>query len=57
MLAEDIRSGALVVLLKHCAPPPVLPVHMLYLQDPYPRRRLASLLDFLLAQLGSNRAA
>ena len=56
MLAEDIRSGKLVVVLEHCAPPP-LPVHLLYLQDPYPRRRLASLVDFLVAQLGSNAAA
>jgi DNA-binding transcriptional LysR family regulator len=47
---------ALVPLLEHCAPPP-LPVHLLYLQDPYPRRRLASLVDFLVAQLGSDAAA
>jgi len=27
-------------------------VHLLYLHDPYPRRRLASLVDFLVAELG-----
>lgn len=51
MLADAIRSGALVVVLDQFAPPP-LPVHLLYLQDPYPRRRLASLVDFLLEELG-----
>lgn len=56
LLAEDIRSGALVVVLDRFAPPP-LPVHLLYLQDPYRRRRLASLVDFLVAQLGGASAA
>lgn len=50
LLADAIRSGALVVVLDQFAPPP-LPVHLLYLQDPYPRRRLASLVDFLVVQL------
>ncbi|MCX7291869.1 LysR family transcriptional regulator [Janthinobacterium sp.] len=51
MLAEAIAKGELVVVLDRFAPPPV-PVHLLYLQDPYPRRRLVSLVDFLVAQLG-----
>ena len=52
MLADDIRSGTLVAVLEPFAPPP-LPVHLLYLQDPYPRRRLASLVEFLVAELGA----
>lgn len=56
LLAEDIRSGKLVVVLERYAPPP-LPVHLLYLQDPYPRRRLASLVDFLLGELGDAGSA
>jgi DNA-binding transcriptional LysR family regulator len=51
LLAEAIRNGELVVVLDRFVPPP-LPVHLLYLQDPYPRRRLASLVDFLVAELG-----
>jgi DNA-binding transcriptional LysR family regulator len=51
LLADAIGSGALVVVLDRFAPPP-LPVNLLYLQDPFPRRRLASLVDFLLAELG-----
>jgi DNA-binding transcriptional LysR family regulator len=51
MLAEAIRNGDLVVVLDDYVPPPI-PVHLLYLQDPYPRRRLASLVDFLVAELG-----
>lgn len=51
MLAQAIRNGELVVVLDQFVPPPV-PVHLLYLQDPYPRRRLASLVDFLVAELG-----
>ena len=52
----QLHAGRLVLLLEQFAPPP-LPVHLLYLQDPYPRRRLASLVDFLVAQLGGNGAA
>lgn len=51
LLADAIRSGALVVVLDQFVPPP-LPVHLVYLQDPYPRRRLASLVDFLVAEMG-----
>jgi len=51
LLQDAIASGALVPVLDSFLPPP-LPVHLLYLQDPYPRRRLASLVDFLLADLG-----
>jgi DNA-binding transcriptional LysR family regulator len=51
LLADAIRSGGLVVVLDRFVPPPI-PVHLLYLQDPYPRRRLASLVDFLVAELG-----
>jgi DNA-binding transcriptional LysR family regulator len=51
LLAEAIRNGDLVVVLDDYVPPPI-PVHLLYLQDPYPRRRLASLVDFLVAELG-----
>lgn len=51
LLQEAIADGALVPVLDRFLPPP-LPVHLLYLQDPYPRRRLASLVDFLLAELG-----
>jgi DNA-binding transcriptional LysR family regulator len=50
MLAEAIRNGDLVVVLD-CFVPPPMPVHLLYLQDPYPRHRLASLVDFLVAEL------
>jgi DNA-binding transcriptional LysR family regulator len=53
LLADALRSGDLVVVLDHFAPPPI-PVHLLYLQDPYPRRRLASLVDFLMAELGDD---
>ena len=55
----QLHAGRLVLLLEQFAPPPPppLPVHLLYLQDPYPRRRLASLVDFLVAQLGGNGAA
>lgn len=51
LLLDALRSGELVEVLDQYAPPP-LPAHLLYLQDPYPRRRLASLVDFLLAELG-----
>lgn len=51
LLADAIRSGDLVVVLDRFVPPPA-PVHLLYLHDPYPRRRLASLVDFLVAELG-----
>jgi DNA-binding transcriptional LysR family regulator len=51
MLREAIQSGELIVVLDRFVPPP-LPVHLLYLQDPYPRRRLASLVEFLAAKLG-----
>ena len=51
MLREAIATGALMVVLDQFAPPP-LPVNLLYLHDPFPRRRLASLVDFLLAELG-----
>lgn len=51
MLAEAIRNGDLVVVLDSFVPPPI-PVHLLYLQDPYPRRLLAGLVDFLVAELG-----
>lgn len=50
LLADAIRKGDLIAVLDQFAPPP-LPVHLVYLQDPYPRRRLASLVDFLLAEL------
>ena len=51
LLADAIRSGELVAVLDDFLPPP-LPVHLLYLQDPYPRRRLASVVEFLVAELG-----
>jgi DNA-binding transcriptional LysR family regulator len=51
MLAEAIRSGGLVVVLDQYAPPP-LPVNLVYLQDPFPRRRLTSLVDFLVTEMG-----
>lgn len=50
LLADAIDSGALVAVLDGFVPPP-LPVHLLYLQDPYPRRRLAGLVEFLVAEL------
>lgn len=53
LVAEAIQSGDLVEVLDGFLPPP-LPVHLLYLQDPYPRRRLASLVDFLVEELGKN---
>jgi DNA-binding transcriptional LysR family regulator len=52
LLADAVRSGELVAVLDDFLPPP-LPVNLLYLQDPHPRRRLASLVDFLLKALGS----
>lgn len=51
LLAEAIDRGELVTVLDDFLPPP-LPVHLLYLQDPYPRPRLAQLVEFLLARLG-----
>ena len=51
LLAPAIGNGDLVIVLDAFAPPP-LPVHLLYLQDPFPRRRLASLVDFLVHHLG-----
>jgi DNA-binding transcriptional LysR family regulator len=51
MLRDAIRSGELVVVLDRFVPPP-LPLYMLYLQNPYPRRRLATLVDFLMERLG-----
>jgi len=50
LLAPALGDGALVAVLDDFLPPP-LPVHLLYLQDPFPRRRLASLVDFLMAEL------
>lgn len=50
LLADAIADGQLVVVLDAFVPPPI-PVHLLYLRDPYPRRRLASLIDFMLAEL------
>jgi DNA-binding transcriptional LysR family regulator len=50
LLADAIRKGELIAVLEDFLPPPQ-PVHLLYLQNPYPRRRLASLVDFLLEQL------
>jgi DNA-binding transcriptional LysR family regulator len=51
LLADALRAGDLVAVLNDFLPPP-LPVHLLYLQDPFARRRLASLVDFLMAELG-----
>ena len=51
LLADAIAGGALVAVLDDYLPP-LLPVHLLYLQDPYPRRRLADLVEFLIAELG-----
>lgn len=51
LLAKAVQDGELIAVLDRFLPPP-LPVHLVYLQDPFPRRRLASLVDFLLAELG-----
>lgn len=51
LLDEAIRAGLLVPVLAGFLPPP-LPAHLVYLRDPHPRRKLASLVEFLLAELG-----
>jgi DNA-binding transcriptional LysR family regulator len=50
LLDEAVRNGQLLPVLQDFLPPP-LPAHLVYLRDPYPRPTLASLVDFLLAQL------
>ncbi|MBC3918300.1 LysR family transcriptional regulator [Undibacterium sp. CY18W] len=50
LLEEAIQNGQLVSVLTDFLPPP-LPVHLIYLQDPYPRRKLTSLVDFLVDAL------
>ena len=54
LLADALRAGELVAVLDAFLPPP-LPVHLLYLQDPYPRRKLAAVVEFLVAALGPER--
>jgi DNA-binding transcriptional LysR family regulator len=51
MLADALGNGDLIPVLERFVPSPMT-VHLVYLQDPYPRRRLASLIDFLMAELG-----
>lgn len=51
LLADAIQNGDLVAVLGNYVPPG-LPVHLLYLRDPFSRRRLASLVDFLIGELG-----
>lgn len=53
LLDEAIRAGLLVPVLADFLPPP-LPAHLIYLQDAHPRRKLASLVDYLLAELGTD---
>ncbi len=51
LLGEAICDGRLIAVLDDFLPPP-LPVHLLYLHDPHPRRKLASLVDFFVETLG-----
>lgn len=56
LLGEAVRAGLLVPVLQAFLPPP-LPVHLVYLRDPYPRHTLASLVDFLLGALSNTDGA
>jgi DNA-binding transcriptional LysR family regulator len=51
LLADALTSGAVVAVLDGFLPL-LLPVHLLYLQNPYPRRRPIDLAEFLIAELG-----
>jgi DNA-binding transcriptional LysR family regulator len=54
LLAEDIAQGRLVRILDQYLPEPRL-VNLVYLRDSKPRRKLMSLVDWLLVGLGPNR--
>jgi DNA-binding transcriptional LysR family regulator len=55
LLKSDVDSGRLVPILQSFLPTS-RPVNLIYLPDPRPRHKLASMVDFLLHELGAGQA-